>query len=286
MNNCLEMKYKNEKKIRQRIFGAGFYFKNREGIEMFVQGIKKEFHFDFESFKINDKEFVIKLIIKKKEINMNHMFCFCSSLIYVKGFSHLSNIKINGITGMFTGCKLLIDLSDIGKINTKNIIDMNNIFLGCKCLTKLNGIESWITSNVKSMKNLFYGCESLLYLPDLSKWDVSQLDDITSMFYGCKSLSFIPGIKICSKITKKERLFEDCRSLSFVPGCFFKNNEKGSEICEQFFNCISLSYFPKELNNEEILQNFKHYILNAFHVFLYLNVLPHSRRILTPNNYC
>ena len=256
MNNCHEIKYKNAKKERQRIFGACFYSKNREGIEIFVKGIKKKFFFDFDSRNIKDKEFVVKLIIKRKEINMNYMFCFCSSLIYVKGFSNLSNIKINGITGMFTGCSLLIDLSDIGKINTKNIIDMNNIFLGCKCLTKLNGIESWITSNVKSMKNLFYGCESLLYLPDLSKWDVSQLDDITSMFYGCKSLSFIPDIKICSKIIKKKGLFGDCRSLTFVPRCYFNNNEEGSEICEVFFNCISLSYIPI-FNNEKIFKNFK-----------------------------
>ena len=162
-----------------------------------------------------------------------------------------------GLLVCLGGCSLLIDLSDIGKLNTKNIINMDNIFIGCKCLTKLNGIESWITSNVKSMKNLFYGCESLLYLPDLSKWNVSQLDDITSMFYGCKSLSFIPDIKICSKITKKKGLFEDCRSLTFVPGCYFKNIEKGSEICELFFNCISLSYIPKEFNNEEIFKNIK-----------------------------
>ena len=35
--------------------GACFYNKNKEGIEMFVKGIKKEFYYDFDSRKINDE---------------------------------------------------------------------------------------------------------------------------------------------------------------------------------------------------------------------------------------
>ena len=138
--------YKADKEGDEVIFGNIFVERNKNNIELIINGNKNEL---INRYRLKKGENNIKIIIKKKITNLEDIFYDCKSLLNIKELEHL---------------------------DTTEIKDFSKIFYGCSSLIDINGLQNWNVSNGKYFLYMFYGCSSLLDINPLQNWNVSDKD--------------------------------------------------------------------------------------------------------------
>jgi len=148
------------------IFGEKFVEKNKNKIDLIINGENNELVNDYELKKgVNN----IQLIIKN---------------------------KINDLEGMFKYCNTLKNIEELKNLDTKEINNFSEMFWGCNSLTNLNGLQNWNVSNGSNFSDMFCYCRSLSNINELMNWNVSKVKNFSCMFYKCSSLSNINGSKL------------------------------------------------------------------------------------------
>ena len=97
-----------------RIFGGEFVENNKNNIEIMINGIKSEL---IDECKLKKGKNIIEIIIKNRIINMEQMFCFCSTLTNIEGLKNLDVKETNNFSSMFFECSSLSDLKQIQNWN-------------------------------------------------------------------------------------------------------------------------------------------------------------------------
>ena len=77
---------------------------------------------------MNKGENNIKIIIKNKITNLEHMFDDCKSLINIKELEYLDTKDIKNLNSMFQGCSLLSDIKALENRNVSNGINFKYMF--------------------------------------------------------------------------------------------------------------------------------------------------------------
>ena len=253
INNIILLKYKvNEKMKKTKIFGNIFVKQNKSICKMIIN--KKEY--DLNEYFIFENTDEIKLTNANQINNISYMFDHCESIISFEQFN-ISNFY--DMSYMFCGCRSLLSLPDISKFDTSKVTNMSCMFSDCESLLTLPDISKWNTSNVLDMSCMFYNCKSLLSLPDISKWNTSKVTIMFGMFEHCKSISLFPDIGKwdISSVKNMSYMFKNCESLNRIPNISNWDTSNLEVMMGMFSNCISLCC------GEEILKkigNFSSYL--------------------------
>ena len=181
---------------------------NSENIEIFINGKKIQFDFNYTSNETG--EIKVKFKFKKLLTNTSYLFYKCSSLKSI----NLSSFK------------------------TTNIKSMISMFEYCHSLDSIN-LVSYNTSNVKNMSYMFKGCSSLINI-NLSLFETNQVEDISYMFMDCSLLKSIDLSSFdTNNIKNMSHLFESCNSLESIDISSLRTNES-TNIWNMFEGCSSL----------------------------------------------
>ena len=123
--NEINLIYKTNEEGYENIFWNKFVEKNKNNIELIINGNKSEL---IDRCKLKKGENNIKIIIKNKITSLEDMFHDCKSLKNIKELEYLDTRDINNFNGMFYGCSSLSDIEGLQKWNVSNAINFNGIF--------------------------------------------------------------------------------------------------------------------------------------------------------------
>ena len=184
-NNIITIRYKNTDLKKIKLFGKKFCITNKKKCVILIKG----------------KEFPLKFMIKKKELELINNYY---------EIKLMEKIKITNASYMFCNCFLLYSLPDISEWDTSNIVNMSCMFANCNNLSFLSDISKWNTSNVKYMNEMFFQCFSLTSNIDISNWDISNVINMDSINEGCKKI-FINDKSLLNNVEVKnlENMVED-----------------------------------------------------------------------------
>ena len=170
---------------------------NREKIKSLTHKFNKE------------GKYIVYYLIKEPIINMNAMFCGCSSLIEI----NLSSFKTDNATEMcvlFYDCSSIKEL-DLSSFKTNNVTNMFGMFAQCTSLEHIN-LSSFNTEKVTNISFMFSGCSSLKEI-DLSSFKTEKVTNMREMFYECALLKEInlSAFKT-DNVTNMSYIFRGCSS--------------------------------------------------------------------------
>ena len=169
--NEINIIYKTNDEGIENIFGEKFVEKNKNNIELFINGNKNVL---INKYNLRKGENNIKIIIKNKITNLEYMFYDCKYLKKIEGLKYLDTKNINNFSNMFYGCSSLSDIKALQNWNVSNGNDFNWMFLGCSSLSDIKPLENWNVSNGHYYIGMFRGCSSLLDIKTLQNWNLSN----------------------------------------------------------------------------------------------------------------
>jgi len=169
--NEINIIYETNDEGIENIFGEKFVEKNKNNIELFINGNKNVL---INKYNLRKGENNIKIIIKNKITNLEYMFYDCKYLKKIEGLKYLDTKNINNFSNMFYGCSSLSDIKALQNWNVSNGNDFNWMFLGCSSLSDVKPLENWNVSNGHYYIGMFRGCSSLLDIKTLQNWNLSN----------------------------------------------------------------------------------------------------------------
>jgi uncharacterized protein YbaR (Trm112 family) len=245
----LNIKYFTTEEGKQNIFGTEFVRKNRNSIELIIDG-KKNVLVDSMQLKKGDN--AITILIKNKLTNLSHMFNGCSTLKNISELSYLDTRDVTDFSFMFWGCSSLNDIKPIENWNVTKGKNFQSMFGGCSSLEDIRPLQYWNVSNGNNFSAMFYFCSLLLNIKPLQKWNMSNSTNVSGMFSKCKSLSDLKPIEKwdVSKCNNFSAMFFECESLSDLSPLQRWNVSKGNVFARMFCD-------TKTLSNAELLHAWK-----------------------------
>ena len=192
--------------------GTDFVKENKDKIKIIINNEEKALDYKYELKKGNNK--IIIKFNSDEIVNLEYMFCGCSSLKSIEGLKYFDTKNIKNFSFMFYGCKSLSNIKALENWNISNGNNFKNMFWGCKSLSDLKALENWDISNGNYFSNMFCDCESLSNIKPLENWNVSNGIDFDGMFRECKSLSDIKPLENwnVSNGDNFEDMFSGCHS--------------------------------------------------------------------------
>jgi hypothetical protein len=245
----LNIKYFTMEEGKQNIFGTEFVRKNRNNIELIIDG-KKNVLVDSMQLKKGDN--TITILFKNKLTNLSHMFNGCSTLKNISELSYLDTRDVTDFSFMFWGCSSLNDIKPIENWNVTKGKNFQSMFGGCSSLEDIRPLQYWNVSNGNNFSAMFYFCSLLLNIKPLQKWNMSNSTNVSGMFSKCKSLSDLKPIEKwdVSKCNNFSAMFFECESLSDLSPLQRWNVSKGNVFARMFCDTNALS-------NAELLHTWK-----------------------------
>ena len=206
------VKYFCKEDRSERLFGEDFVKKNRNNIEVLINGTKN----------VLVEKFTLK-----------------------KGYNTVGILIINSLTSidnMFNGCKSLANIYDLQYLDTKNITDFSFMFYSCS-LTDISPLRNWNVSNGKNFQSMFAGCSMLSDIKPLENWKVDKGSNFSAMFYYCISLSDLKPLQNwnVSNNVNFSGMFSKCKSITDISPLQKWDVSKGSNFSAMFFECSKLS---------------------------------------------
>ena len=135
-------------------------------------------------------------------IDINHMFCKCSSVKELPDISKWETKNVTDMSFMFNDCLSLNELPNISKWNMENVIDTSSMFEQCNSITSLPNISNWKLSKIKYMNKMFRNCRNLSDLPELD-WEINNDTETKQMFEGDLLLENLPTFRIRNNLLFK-----------------------------------------------------------------------------------
>ncbi|MCQ2819551.1 MAG: DUF285 domain-containing protein [archaeon] len=171
--------------------------------------------------------------------DMNSMFCYCSSLPYLKLSSQFKTENVKDMESMFYSCRSLTSL-DLSHIDTKNVQSMNFMIAGCIKLSSFKIGNKFITDKVKTMWNIFCMDKSLTYL-DLTQWNTKNVENMQGFFAGCTELItlILPNPFVTEKVKSLSKIFCGCTSLTSLNLSTWDTKEV-DDMSDMFYCCTEL----------------------------------------------
>ena len=220
-NKPIKIEYKNEFYIKyfcknggqERIFGEDFVKKNRNNVELSINGKKNILT---ETFNLKEGDNVIGILLRN---------------------------NLTSLDNMFNGCKSLRNIDDLLYLDTKNITDFSFMFWGCSSLTNINSLRSWNVSNGKNFQSMFAGCTSISNIWPLQQWKVINGINFSAMFYYCLSLRDLKPLENwnVSNNVNFSGMFSKCKSIIDISPLSKWNVSNGTNFSAMFFECSLLS---------------------------------------------
>ena len=228
INDYIKLKYKDEIDLvyvteeegYYNIFGKEFVKKNKDKIELNINGKKNNL---INKYKLIKGENRIKMKIKNKITDLKYMFHKCNKLKNIDELKYLDTKYCNNFEGMFSGCSSLSDINALKGWNVSNVNNFSFMFCGCSSLLNVRALKEWNVSNGNNFEGMFCECSSLSDIKGLEKWNLSNGNNFKIMFSWCSSLSDINGFKQLeqwniSNAISFQNIFYRCSSLSDYKG--------------------------------------------------------------------
>ena len=245
----LNIRYFTNEEGKQNIFGTEFVRKNKNNIELIIDG-KKNVLVDSMQLKKGDN--AITILIKNKLTNLSHMFNGCSTLRNISELSYLDTRDVTDFSFMFWGCSSLNDIKPIENWNVTKGTNFQSMFGGCSSLEDIRPLQYWNVSNGNNFSAMFYFCSLMSNIKPLQNWNMSNSTNVSGMFSKCKSLSDLKPIEKwdVSKCNNFSAMFFECESLSDLSPLQRWNVSKGNVFARMFCD-------TKTLSNAELLHSWK-----------------------------
>ena len=170
--------YRVKEEGTYNIFGKDFVEKNKDNIELKINGNKTNL---VNKTKLNKGDNTIKMIIKNK---INEF-----QLKDITELKYLNTKHCNNFTGMFSFCSSLSDIKALEKWDVSNVNNFSGMFSFCKSLSDIKPLENWNVGNGNNFSFMFAECLKLSDIKPLEKWNVSKGNNFDAMLDGCLSLS-------------------------------------------------------------------------------------------------
>ena len=211
--NEINLVYFTENEGVENIFGKNFVEKNKNNIELIINGKLTALT---NAYPLKKGENIIKMNIKNRLTNLNDMFNNCSKLI---------------------------NIEDLKYLDTKEVDDYSYVFWECTSLSDITPLEYWNVSNGKSFQSMFGGCISLFNITPLKNWNVSKSNNFSAMFFKCVLLTDISPLENWKVFNGNNfsGMFSKCSQLSDIRPLQNWNVKNGNNFSAMFFECISLS---------------------------------------------
>ena len=240
--NEIELIYiKTTKNDKENIFGNKFVDSHNENdIELIINEQKIKL---VKKWKLNEGENKIKMIIKNKLTNFEHMFEGCASLRNISELKNLDTSYINNFSFMFSGCSSLSDITSLEEWNVSNAINFHEMFSECHKLEDIRPLKKWNVSKVQNFSNMFSVCENLKNIMPLKDWDVSNAIDFSNIFSECHELEDIRPLKDwnVSKVQNFSGMFRECKKLIYIESLKNWNVLEATNFSLIFHRCGELS---------------------------------------------
>lgn len=167
----------------ENIFGEEFVENNKNNIDIVIN--EKKSSPLINKCELNKGENMIKLIIKKKLVDLHEMFSGCKALLNIEDLKNLDVQFVTDFSFMFYNCVLLSNINGLENWNVTNSQSFEGMFCQCYSLSDKGPIKNWNVSNCKNFGRMFSSCESLNNIWSLSDWNVSNCTNFEYMFCYC-----------------------------------------------------------------------------------------------------
>ena len=240
-NKCLIIRliYFSKCEGEYNIFGKKFVNNNRDNLELIINGIQINLVSRYKLRKGNNN---IRILIKKKLINLEYMFYQCDTLKNIAELKYLNVKEIKSFSGLFFGCESLSDISSLKNWDVSNCNNFANMFYKCSSLSDISSLKKWVVSKSNNFSSMFYECSSLSDISSLEKWDVLNTKNFSSMFSGCSSLKSISSLenwKVSNSINFSN-MFNGCKLLRDIKALQSWDVSKGLNFSSMFNECLIL----------------------------------------------
>ena len=248
--NCYENAVKNNSWFKNK--GIENCKEIKENCDLFLNGKKIPFSYEYKFPKKG--KYTIKIVIKKPLVNINFMFCYCSSLILID-FSNFNSKEVAIMNNMFHFCSSLKEVNLLN-FSTINVTDMSYLFASCSSLENLD-LNDFNTINVKNMNNMFSKCSSL-YSLYITNFNTINVTDMNGMFNGCSSILFLNIYNFnTEKVTDMSSMFAKCSSLIKIDISNFKTDNV-INMRKMFFECFALNSIDLSNFNTKNVKDMDH----------------------------
>ena len=239
-SNVINLTYKlNYEVSSYQFFGKEFIQNNINNIEIIINNEKCNLA---DKFNLKKGLYYVKMIIKKKLINLESMFNESNFLINIDDLKFLDTSGVTNFSNIFKSCGELSDIKSLEFWNVSNGKDFSGMFQDCYNLKNIKSLEKWNVTKGRKFSNMFSYCSKLSDINPLQNWNISNCEDLSSMFYGCKSLKDISPIKNwnVSNVYFFKYLFSNCPISNLNP---IKNWDisNGNSFSHMFDGCSLLS---------------------------------------------
>ena len=236
----INLKYFVKSKGINNIFGLDFIEKNKDNIELLINGKKNVL---VNRYELKEGENNITIIIKKRLNKLSYMFSLCSSLIDISELKYLDVTEVTNFEYMFSQCSSLTDINSLLQWNVSNGTNFEGMFFYCSSLSDINPLKNWNVSKGNNFSNMFYGCSSLSNINPLYNWDVSNSTTFSNIFYKCSSLSDIKSLNNwnVSNVINFQNMFYGCSTLSDISSLKNWKVSSSNTFEGMFQGCVILS---------------------------------------------
>ena len=213
--NEINLIYNTDVEDEYQIFGDEFVRKNNKNIELNINGNKSKL---VNKYILKEGENNIKMIIKDKIKDLQHMFDSCENLPNIDELKYLNVKYCINFSYMFFDCSSLNDISPLENWIVTKGTNFSHMLCDCSLLKDIRPLENWDVSKGTNFSYMFAGCKSLNSIRPLENWNISKGNNFSYMFAGCESLNDIKPLEKwnVSNGTDFSRMFRDCESLKDI----------------------------------------------------------------------
>jgi len=173
--NEINLIYNTEKDGECQIFGNKFAKINVNNIELNINGNKSKL---VSKYKLKKGDNTIKMIIKNKIKDLQHMFDSCNNLTNIEELKYLNVKYYTNFSYMLYGCWSLNDIKSLENWDVSNCTNFSNMFGACSSLNDIKPLENWNVSNCSNFAFMFGGCSSLKDIKPLEKWNLANCNNV------------------------------------------------------------------------------------------------------------
>ena len=150
--------YSTESEDDYTIFGREFVKINEKKIELRINGKKSKL---VNKYKLKKGDNNIKIIIKDKLQDLQHMFHQCRNLTNIDELKYLNTEDCNNFSEMFRNCSSLSDIKSLANWNVSNGNNFSQMFIGCSSISDVQSLNGWNVSNATDFSGMFHSCSSI-----------------------------------------------------------------------------------------------------------------------------
>jgi len=223
-----------------RIFGDKFVKKNKNNIDLIINGTKTEL---IPYYKLKKGENTIIMILKEDIRSLEYMFHMCGSINDIHFLKYLNTKYIYDFSYMFYDCSSWLSLYALKDWDVSNGKNFSSMFESCHYFINLDALKNWNVSNGEKFYRMFRRCSELFDINGLVNWNVSQGYNFEGMFGECglTNVYALRNWNVSNSINFAYMFFR-CTSLSDLFSLKNWNVSKGKCFEEMFYGCKSLVY--------------------------------------------